>query len=183
MTVLTTSHRSRFTDENGKEYIMKTKGTAIAIVSSFGLLLATAAVAQQETSEFPVPPPSSAPPEIPAHSTEPEQGIREPSAQSTSPLSPGHPVQQGTLLSSSTLVGATVKNLEGEDLGKIQELLIDPQSGRVSAAVLSVGGMLGMGAKHVAVSWDTFRNGLGEGDLIAALSKEQLENAPSFEAN
>ena len=162
---------------------MKTKGTAIALASSFGLLLATAAVAQQGTTEIPAPPSSSAPPEIPAQSAEPEQGIREPSAQETSPLSSEQPTPQGALLSSSTLIGATVKNPEGEDLGSIQELLIDPQSGRVSAAVLSVGGVLGMGAKRVAVSWETFRSGLGEGEIVAALSKEQLENAPSLEAH
>jgi sporulation protein YlmC with PRC-barrel domain len=164
---------------------MRTKGTVIAIVSSFCLLLPPAAIAQQETmeAEAPTPPSSSAPPEIPAQSTEPEQGIREPSAQTTTPSSPSQSVQQSNLLSSSTLVGATVKNPEGEELGSIQELLIDPQSGRVSAAVLSVGGVLGMGAKRVAISWETFRSGLGEGELVASLSKEQLENAPSFEAN
>jgi hypothetical protein len=74
-----------------------------------------------------------------------------------------------------------VKNPQGEELGELQELLIDPQSGRISAAVLAFGGVLGVGAKRVAISWETLERGLGGEELIAALSKEQLQNAPSFE--
>jgi len=175
---------------------MKTIGTITAMVSSFSLLLATAAVAQyearemqqqraveaqHEATEVPTPPGSPAAPKATPQSAEPERGTRGPAAQTTTPSSPDQLAQQRTFLSSRDLVGAAVKNPQGEELGEIQELLIDPQSGRISVAVLSVGGVLGVGAKRVAISWATLEQGLGGEELVAALSKEQLQNAPSFE--
>jgi hypothetical protein len=176
---------------------MKTTGTITAMVSSFSLLLATAAVAQPEALEAPprttgaqheatepsISPRSPVAPKTPAQSAESERGTKEPAAPATTPSAPGRPAQPRAFLSSKTVVGATVKNPQGEELGEIQELLIDPQSGRISAAVLAFGGVLGMGAKRVAIAWETLQGGLGEGELVAALSKEQLQNAPSFETN
>ena len=49
------------------------------------------------------------------------------------------------VLSASTLAGDSVQNSAGEDLGKVDELMIDIPSGRVAYAVLSIGGFLGMG--------------------------------------
>ena len=51
----------------------------------------------------------------------------------------------------SNLIGASVKNSQGESVGKIDELVIDPQEARIKAAVVSVGGLMGIGAKSVAV--------------------------------
>jgi sporulation protein YlmC with PRC-barrel domain len=52
----------------------------------------------------------------------------------------------------SSLVGKSVKNLEGKDLGQIEELLI-ATTGEVAYAVLSFGGFLGLGDKLFAVPW------------------------------
>ena len=53
------------------------------------------------------------------------------------------------VLSSSSICSDRVKNTAGEDLGKIEELMIDLESGRVAYAVLSFGGFLKMGNKLV----------------------------------
>jgi len=50
----------------------------------------------------------------------------------------------------STIIGRTVINGADEVVGRIEDLIIDPME-NVLLAVLSVGGFLGMGAKHVAV--------------------------------
>ena len=49
-----------------------------------------------------------------------------------------------------------MRNSAGEDLGKIEEIMIDIPTGRVAYAVLSFGGFLGMGNKLFAVPWDAF---------------------------
>ncbi|MSR83333.1 MAG: PRC-barrel domain containing protein [Candidatus Latescibacteria bacterium] len=51
------------------------------------------------------------------------------------------------LLSASTLQKNKVKNLQGEDLGNIEEIMLDTNTGHVSYAVLSLGGLLGLGDK------------------------------------
>ena len=56
-----------------------------------------------------------------------------------------------TNLSASTLIGDRVINRKGEDLGKIEDFMLDPEQGRVGYAVLSFGGFLGMGDKLFAV--------------------------------
>lgn len=181
-------------NEIRKEHVMKTTRIITAMVSSFSLLLAPVALAQSgaqearqriveaedEAMEVPSSPGSPAIPKA-TPPGEPERGTREPATQLPTPSSSSRPAQQGIFLSSKDLVGATVKNPQGEELGEIEELLIDPQSGRISVAVLSVGGVLGVGAKRVAISWGTIGKGVGGEELVAALSKEQIQNAPSFE--
>jgi sporulation protein YlmC with PRC-barrel domain len=57
----------------------------------------------------------------------------------------------------SSINGATVRNLENEELGSIEDTVIDPRSGEISYVVLSIGGFLGVGEKLVAVPWDQLR--------------------------
>lgn len=56
----------------------------------------------------------------------------------------------------SKVVGLTVYNDQNENVGSINDLLMD-KSGNVKAAVVSVGGFLGMGARLVAVSFDKIK--------------------------
>ena len=84
-------------------------------------------------------------------------------------------------MSSSALIGTMVKNTQGEELGKIQELMIDPQSGRISSAVLSFGGVLGINEKRIEIPWDKLQVGLGKKELIVEMDKEQLQSTPSAE--
>jgi sporulation protein YlmC with PRC-barrel domain len=83
----------------------------------------------------------------------------------------------------SKLIGASVKNAQGENLGKIHELVIDPQDARIKAAVVSVGGVLGIGAKSVAIPWNkmTMGSGADRDTLVVAMGKEELEQAPSWQ--
>ena len=57
------------------------------------------------------------------------------------------------VLSASTLQGDRVRNSAGEDLGKVDQIMIDIPSGRVAYVVLSFGGVLGIGNKLFAVPW------------------------------
>lgn len=85
------------------------------------------------------------------------------------------------VLSASTLAGDAVRNTKGEDLGKINEIMIDIHSGRVAYAVLSFGGVLGMGNKLFAVPWSALRVNEDEKYMILDADKKTLENAPGFD--
>jgi sporulation protein YlmC with PRC-barrel domain len=85
------------------------------------------------------------------------------------------------VLSASTLAGDTVKNSVGQDLGKIDEIMIDIPTGRVAYAVLSFGGFLRMGNKLFAVPWDVLQIDEDQKCFILDVTKSLLENAPGFD--
>jgi hypothetical protein len=58
------------------------------------------------------------------------------------------------LMGADTLMGNDVYNRQDEDLGDIKEIMLDVPGGRISYAVLSFGGLLGMGEKLFAVPWE-----------------------------
>ena len=57
------------------------------------------------------------------------------------------------ILSAGTIAKDKVRNPAGEDLGRIEELMLDLQEGRIAYAVLSFGGVLGLGDKPFAIPW------------------------------
>ena len=88
-----------------------------------------------------------------------------------------------SVLSASTLSGDRVRNPAGEDLGKVDEIMIDIPSGRVAYAVVSYGGLLGLGNKLFAVPWSALEVDEDEKCFILNVDKETMENAPGFEKN
>ena len=84
-------------------------------------------------------------------------------------------------LSATTLNGTSVRNADGEDLGKVEDLMIDVQSGQVNYAVVSFGGFLGLGDKLFAVPLQAMRVSTKDESLVLNEPKERLENAPGFD--
>lgn len=140
---------------------MKKLVTVISVVTVLGFLLTTGAFAQ----------------------TAPGPGTtREPAV--TRPATPGTPTMSSmNEVYASRLLGANVKNAQGENLGKIDELVIDPKDARIKAAILSIGGVLGLGAKSVAIPWEKVSMGTGtdEDTLVVAMAREELEKAPGWQ--
>ena len=85
------------------------------------------------------------------------------------------------VLSAGTLAGDKVQNTAGEDLGKVDELMIDIPSGKVAYAVLSFGGVLGIGNKLFAVPWNALTLDEDEKCFILNVDKQTLESAPGFD--
>lgn len=85
------------------------------------------------------------------------------------------------VLSAGTIKGDSVKNRADEDLGSINDLMIDLPSGRVAYAVLSSGGFLGMGNKLFAIPWSSFTVDEDRKCLVLDVDKETLKNAPGFD--
>ncbi|TWI62122.1 sporulation protein YlmC with PRC-barrel domain [Pseudoduganella lurida] len=85
------------------------------------------------------------------------------------------------LMGADTLMGEDVYNRQEEDLGDIKEIMLDMQSGQISYAVLSFGGILGMGNKLFAVPWQSLQLDTVNKRFILDVPKEKLENAPGFD--
>lgn len=83
----------------------------------------------------------------------------------------------------SKLIGKEVKNPQGEKLGKIEDFIIDVDNERARYAILSFGGMLGLGDKLFAYPVQTFRAAEKGDDLVLNVSKAQLKQAPGFDKN
>ena len=86
-------------------------------------------------------------------------------------------------LTASTLKGDSVRNAQNEDLGKIEEFMIDLESGRIAYCVLSFGGFLGMGDKLFAVPWQAMTLDTEKHAFILDVPKDRLKNAPGFDKN
>ncbi len=84
-------------------------------------------------------------------------------------------------LSASTIKGDKVVNRAGDDIGKIEELMIDLQNGRVAYAVLSFGGFLSMGDKFFAIPWKSLTLRAHEHAFFLDIPKETLEKAEGFD--
>jgi sporulation protein YlmC with PRC-barrel domain len=85
------------------------------------------------------------------------------------------------LMGADTLLGNDVYNKDGEDLGDIKEFMIDMASGKVAYAVLSFGGLLGMGDKLFAVPWAAMTLDTEEKRFTLDVPKLTLKDAPGFD--
>ena len=85
------------------------------------------------------------------------------------------------ILSAKTFEGAAVVNLQEEDVGKVSHIMIDMQGGQIAYAVVSIGGLLGVGSKLYAIPWAALTFDAQNNRFSLDLDKERLENAPGFD--
>lgn len=83
----------------------------------------------------------------------------------------------------SSIIGTDVVNPNGDNLGDIKEVVIDPNTGKVAYAVVSFGGFLSMGEKLFAIPFSSFKYDPSENEYLLDVSKERLEAAPGFDAD
>lgn len=87
------------------------------------------------------------------------------------------------IVNSEDIVGVEVANQQGENLGKIEALMLDKLTGKIAYVVLSFGGFLGMGDKLFAMPWHIFSFNPQKEKFIIPLTKEKLKNLPGFDKN
>ena len=81
----------------------------------------------------------------------------------------------------SKIIGSPVKNPSGESLGNIKELVVDPESGQVVYAVVSFGGILGLGNKLFAIPWHVLHWTRDKNHYVLNVDKTVLKDAPGFD--
>lgn len=84
-------------------------------------------------------------------------------------------------MSADELMGTTIVDRDGNDVGKVNDLLIG-HDGNITKVLVDVGGFLGIGARTVALDLDQLQPAQGSGDdLVIAMTKEQLKVLPRME--
>lgn len=91
--------------------------------------------------------------------------------------------QPHSLIASDRVEGTPVRRSDGEKIGTIQRLMIDKISGKVAYAILSFGGFLGIGQKHLPIPWGRLSYDRTLGAYRVDLTNEELAAAPGFEAD
>jgi sporulation protein YlmC with PRC-barrel domain len=82
-------------------------------------------------------------------------------------------------LRADQLIGMTVYNAAGEKVGSVHDILLDKE-GKATGVVLSVGGLLGVGAKSVGLTWKEIDVKPEQQQVQISYTKDQLEAAPDF---
>lgn len=83
------------------------------------------------------------------------------------------------------VMGADVYNAQNESIGSIKDVVFDSQ-GQAMAAVIGVGGVLGVGAKDVAIDYKSLqinRDEDGDPRIVVNATRETLEQAPEYKYN
>ena len=85
------------------------------------------------------------------------------------------------LIASDKVEGTKVYDPAGEHIGSIERILVEKRSGKVSYAVLSFGGFLGIGSDHYPLPWTKLNYDEDLGGYRVDVTKAQLEGAPKYE--
>ena len=85
------------------------------------------------------------------------------------------------LISSDKVEGTAVYNRKGEKLGMISNFMVGKRNGRVEYAVLSFGGLFGMGERNYPLPWDVLTYDPDQEGYVVDLDKDRLKEAPSYE--
>jgi sporulation protein YlmC with PRC-barrel domain len=81
----------------------------------------------------------------------------------------------------SAVLGSTVRNTEGKDIGRVSRLMMDPREGKIATVVIGIGGMLGIGEKLVSLPWNAVRVTQDRGQVVIVADQRLLEQAPAAE--
>jgi len=74
-----------------------------------------------------------------------------------------------------------VRNTAGETLGKIEDVIVDTETGDVQYAVISFGGVLGMADKLIPIPWRSLNTATAPDYVLLNVDKESLQRAPGFQ--
>ena len=154
-----------------KRFLLTTAVLSVAAMP-VGIAPALAQDSNQPTTTSPAP--------APAPSATPDAGSTAAEAPATPPPSDAIIAAESSgEIRADKLIGMKVYNADGKEVGKVKDVLFD-KDGTAKGVVLSVGGVLGIGAKPVGLQWKEIDLQPEQQAVKVNYSKEQLEAAPSF---
>jgi sporulation protein YlmC with PRC-barrel domain len=83
------------------------------------------------------------------------------------------------LISANKVEGTNIYNLRGDDVGEVDDLMIDKHTGKVAYAVVTYGGFLGMGAERRALPWSVLDYDTNRGGYVVSAADDILKSAPA----
>ena len=87
----------------------------------------------------------------------------------------------GRLIAADKVQGTSVSDTSGEKIGTIENVMIDKPSGRVAYAVMSFGGILGMGKHRYPLPWQMLEYDTNLDSYVVDIDADRLEGAPVFD--
>jgi hypothetical protein len=81
------------------------------------------------------------------------------------------------------ILGSSVVTPDGESLGDIRDIVLDPRTGKVNYCVVSFGGFMGIGRKLFAIPYCAFGYDLSANEYVLDISKKHMLAQPGFDAN
>ncbi len=165
------------------------------LLSTVASFVAFPALAQQSTDQQPTtitPPAEQTAPAQPADQAPASDMTQQPTtdqnapaaAEATPPATPPPseaiiPAQAADEVRADKLIGMTVYDTAGEKVGQVKDILFN-ENGQATGVVLSVGGVLGLGAKSVGLQWSEVDIKPDAEVAKIQYNKDQLEAAPDF---
>ena len=85
-------------------------------------------------------------------------------------------------MDSKHLIGMKVNTPDDKHVGEIDQLIVNMRDGKVSHAIVGLGGLVGVGEKHVVVPWSQvkIRESRDRKDAVAIIDRNALDAAPRF---
>jgi sporulation protein YlmC with PRC-barrel domain len=77
------------------------------------------------------------------------------------------------------VIDTTVKDLQGNTIGEVEDIVLDKLSSNIMFAVVSFGGFLGIGEKYHPIPWELLDYDEEDGAYVINVTKEQLQSAPA----
>jgi sporulation protein YlmC with PRC-barrel domain len=86
-------------------------------------------------------------------------------------------------IAATRVIGTDVYNSAGDQIGTIEDVMLEKTSNGIMFAVIGFGGFLGLGEKYHAVPWAVLDYDPDRGGYVVPFTKEQLQAAPSYSIN
>lgn len=80
----------------------------------------------------------------------------------------------------SRVIGTSVYNMAGDNIGEIEDVMLEKTSNGIMFAVIGFGGFLGIGEKYHAVPWSILDYDPDRGGYVVPFTDEQLKAAPAY---
>ena len=81
----------------------------------------------------------------------------------------------------TSVVGRKVVTTTREDLGRVEDVVVDPRSGRTLFGVVSFNPTVGVGERLYAIPWSSLELPADNGTVVLKVDRARLKGAPSFE--
>jgi hypothetical protein len=88
-----------------------------------------------------------------------------------------------SLIGSDKVDGTAVYGADERKIGSVQRVMIDKISGKVTYAVISFGGFLGMGEDYYPMPWTNLKYDTRLGGYRVGVTEDQLKGAPKYNRN
>lgn len=95
-------------------------------------------------------------------------------------LAAARALERPGVLETDRLADASLKDAQGQDMGAIEELVVDPVSGRIAYGVVELGGFLGIGERYFPVPWALFEPAADGQTVVLHAERDRLTAAPQF---